>query len=73
MVNLEREGTGSTRQWFTGVVKKVVGNGQDSSFWKDPWVEGGALDSRFARLFSLSLENMGKVADIVSWQDGVCV
>lgn len=35
---------------------KVVGNGEGTSFWSEPWVAGGLLRSRFPRLYNLSTD-----------------
>lgn len=73
LLKLECEDSGYKNKWFSSAVSKVLGDGQNTLFWKDPWLEGGPLEVRFARLFSLSLDRSGKVSNLVSWQDGECV
>lgn len=72
LLKLEGDDSGFKTGWFSNVVKKVVGDGQNTLFWKDPWLEGGPLNVRFRRLFSLSMDKSGMVANLVIWRDGVC-
>jgi len=37
-------------------VGRRIGNGQNTSFWSDPWLEGVVLRDRFMRLFELSVD-----------------
>lgn len=68
---IEREENGFRQFWFSSVVKKVVGNRENTTFWNEPWVEGGLLRERFARLYSLSLDKEVLVADLVGWREGL--
>lgn len=60
---MEKEGNGFKTNWFYDVVKKSVGNGDSICFWTNNWSEGGPLKERFGRLYSLSLDKTGIVAD----------
>jgi hypothetical protein len=35
--------------WCGDKIKKKVGNGESCLFWKDAWLEGGSLKSRYGR------------------------
>ena len=35
----------------------ITGNGENTSFWSDPWLEGGVLWDRFRHLFKLSVDH----------------
>jgi hypothetical protein len=37
-------------------VGRRIGNGENTSFWSDPWLEGGVLRDRFRRLFEPSVD-----------------
>ncbi|GAU14317.1 hypothetical protein TSUD_308770 [Trifolium subterraneum] len=54
-----REGSELGGSWFGEHVSKRVGDGSNTFFWTDPWVEGIPLCERFGRLFDLS-ENKGQ-------------
>ncbi|PNX63110.1 cysteine-rich receptor-like protein kinase, partial [Trifolium pratense] len=50
-----RDGGGETGgSWFREQVVKRVGDGSDTFFWTDPWVDGIPLCQRFGRLFELA-------------------
>lgn len=71
LLSLEKENSGFRREWFSAAIKRVVGNGTKTQFWTDNWMDDGdCLRVRFSRLFSLSLDKAGNVADIVGWRDG---
>ncbi|GAU49945.1 hypothetical protein TSUD_408400 [Trifolium subterraneum] len=69
-----REGGELGGSWFGELVSKKVGDGSDTFFWTDPWVEGIPLCERFARLFDLAGNKLRTVAEMFSlgWgTDGV--
>lgn len=68
---LEKECSGFKQQRFSSCVQKVVGNGMNTFFWTDPWINGGTLKERYSRLFSLCMNKEGVVVDFVRWQDSV--
>jgi hypothetical protein len=43
-----------------------VGDGSDTYFWTDPWVEGIRLCERFERLFDLAETKSHSVAEMFS-------
>jgi len=40
---------------FKDNIFKKVGDGRDTLFWTDPWLEGGPVAVRFRRLYDLSV------------------
>ncbi|CAI8594216.1 unnamed protein product [Vicia faba] len=54
-MNRTRQGVRlSDTGWWLNNVERVVGNGENSLFWRNPWLEGGLLIDRFQRLYDLS-------------------
>ncbi|PNX95466.1 cysteine-rich receptor-like protein kinase [Trifolium pratense] len=52
-----REGGGAVGgRWIGDHVVRRVGNGADTFFWTDPWLDGVPLCERFGRLFVLGAE-----------------
>lgn len=47
------------------MVKKKVGAGLDTYFWTDPWLDGDPLNKWFPRLFSVTLDSLGTVGEVV--------
>lgn len=72
LLKLEGEDSGFKTGWFSSAVRKVVGDGRNTLFWKDPWLEGGPLNLRYQRLFSISMNKSGSVANLITRHDGVC-
>ncbi|GAU51172.1 hypothetical protein TSUD_412070 [Trifolium subterraneum] len=60
------------RGWFAESVERRVGNGADTLFWSDPWLEGVPLCVRFRRLFDLAVNQSISVADMweLGWGEG---
>jgi len=56
--------------WFTNTVRKKLGNGSNTRFWKDRWVGEMPLLQLFPRLFSISNQKEAKVRKLVMWQGG---
>jgi hypothetical protein len=50
--------------WFSQAVRKKLGNGVLTSFWRDIWVGEIPLCDRFPRLFSMSTQKEASVADV---------
>jgi len=46
------------------VVEGVVGNRENTSFWKDFWVDDVSLRVRFPHLYSISNQNDCKIGDM---------
>ncbi|KAL8483701.1 hypothetical protein ACS0TY_026399 [Phlomoides rotata] len=57
---------------YLGVQRKM-GDGKDTLFWEDIWVEGVQLRERFPRLYRLSLEKGGRwlVMGVGMREDGI--
>ncbi|GAB4841386.1 hypothetical protein Ancab_039697 [Ancistrocladus abbreviatus] len=54
---------------FSGFTR-VLGNGRDTLFWEDPWVDGLSLRSCFPRLYFLATEVNCTVAEMGEWVNG---
>ncbi|MCH80892.1 putative non-LTR retroelement reverse transcriptase [Trifolium medium] len=54
----------SNEGWFSKALRKKVGNGRTTSFWKDVWIGTQALKDRFPRLFSISVSKDLLVAEV---------
>ncbi|CAJ2669290.1 unnamed protein product [Trifolium pratense] len=68
-----REGGGEAgRGWFTEGVLRQVGDGSDTFFWTDPWVDGTSLRERYERLFDLAVNKSASVAEMFmrGWEAG---
>ncbi|MCH98363.1 cysteine-rich receptor-like protein kinase, partial [Trifolium medium] len=52
------------RNWFAQEVVKNLGNGRNTSFWKDKWVGVRPLKESFPRLFSISTQKQESVAGV---------
>ncbi|GAU48675.1 hypothetical protein TSUD_324720 [Trifolium subterraneum] len=50
--------------WFGDHIERKAGNGESTSFWKDEWLAGKSLKSKFGRLFDLCLNKDVTVADM---------
>jgi len=67
LMSLE-EGHGDN--WFTNRLRRKIGNGNNTSFWKDRWVGEAPIRNIFPRLFSISNQKEAKVKEVVTWQGG---
>ncbi|MCI48435.1 putative non-LTR retroelement reverse transcriptase related protein, partial [Trifolium medium] len=52
--------------WFGEHISKKVGDGSDTFFWTDPWVDETPLCERFGRLFDLVENKSASVAVMFS-------
>jgi hypothetical protein len=57
--------------WFSRAATKVLGNGNNTLFWKDVWVGGQCLQTRFPRLFGISTNKDLMVNAAGRWENGV--
>jgi hypothetical protein len=67
--------------WFEQAVFKTVGNGNNTKFWSEVWVENQTLSARFPRLFlgseqkNVVISEMGYVQDgwrwVLKWRRGL--
>ncbi|GAU13793.1 hypothetical protein TSUD_83020 [Trifolium subterraneum] len=72
IVNI-REGRGDIGGgWFGERVSKKVGDGSDTFFWTDPWLDGTPLSERFGRLFDLAVDKSSRVVEMLAlgWEVG---
>jgi len=56
--------------WFDTNVGWEVGDGTQTLFWWDPWIDGMVLKISFSRLFDLATNKMATVAEIYSLRWG---
>ncbi|CAJ2658361.1 unnamed protein product [Trifolium pratense] len=67
-----REGVGeSGGSWFGEHVLRRVGDGSDTLFWTDPWLDGVSLRERFGRLFVLAETKSLSVAEMYALGWGI--
>ena len=57
--------------WFTNRVRHKVGNGRNTSFWKDRWRGDTPSCEVFPRLFTISNQKEAKVGDLWWIQDDI--
>ncbi|MCI04340.1 receptor-like kinase, partial [Trifolium medium] len=59
-------------EWFGEHILKKVGDGSNTFFWTDPWVDGIPLCEQFERLFDLAENKSASVAEMFSlgWGTG---
>ena len=57
-----RDGVGEgVGNWFEDNIRRVVGDGRDTFFWYDEWIEDTPLRIKFPRFFDLALEKESRV------------
>ncbi|KAK2413211.1 hypothetical protein QL285_035944 [Trifolium repens] len=59
-----REGGEHRGRWFEEHVVRRVGDGPDTFFWTDPWVDGVPLCEQFGRLYDLAETKQRTVAEM---------
>jgi len=64
VVSLEKVGEVN---WFNRELIRMVGNGENTSFWSDVWVGEVALGVSFPRLYSISNQKEGKIGEMGEW------
>jgi hypothetical protein len=52
-------------RWFDDNLEREVGDGKNTLFWNDPWVDGDTLKDLFRRLFEISLDKEARVAEMI--------
>jgi hypothetical protein len=68
LISLE-EGAGGN--WFTNSVRRKIGNGVNTRFWKDKWLGDIPLSILFPRLYSLSCCKEAMVREVMVVNEGV--
>jgi hypothetical protein len=63
-------GTNLDHNWFAQQAVKKMGNGEQTSFWKEVWVCNLPLCTRFPRLFSVSQQQEASVASLKNQSGG---
>jgi len=51
-------------EWFSGHVRRLVGNGKYTLCWSNAWIGGEELSVRFSRLYDLLLFRRESVCDM---------
>lgn len=64
-------GSGEREKWFWVNLEKRVGDGRETSFWNDVWVENQPLSSSFPRLYALCQNKSDYVSEKGEWSEGV--
>jgi len=64
--HLSREGGSGVGvgNWFDDNIRRVVGNGRNTFFWTDNWLDGAPLKLQFSRLYELSVHKKCLVEDM---------
>jgi hypothetical protein len=60
-------GVGGGR-WFDDNVGREVGDGAQTLFWWDPWIDGLVLKNSFSCLFDLATNKMATVVEMYSFR-----
>ncbi|GAU51229.1 hypothetical protein TSUD_136260 [Trifolium subterraneum] len=58
-------------RWLLDNIRRKVGDGRNTSFWLEPWLDDGPLQWSFSRLFELSENKEATVADMIVAGSGV--
>jgi hypothetical protein len=56
--------------WFNDTLRKKVGNGATTQFWRDVWVGSRPLKDVFPHLFSVSVSKDLLASDAGAWFGG---
>ncbi|GAU24512.1 hypothetical protein TSUD_156240 [Trifolium subterraneum] len=72
IARIRDNGGGLGGAWFGESIVKKVGDGTDTLFWSDPWVDEIPLCLRFRRLFDLAVTQLCSVAEmaLLGWGAG---
>lgn len=61
---------GDSEDWFKDGLRKVVGDGCETSFWHDIWAGQVTLATHFERMFQISNFKNHTIAEMGSWCNG---
>lgn len=61
---------GDFEDWFKDGLRKLVGDGCETSFWRDTWAGQVTLATHFERLFQISNSKNHTIAEMGSWCNG---
>jgi len=71
LINVKNGAGVGSGSWFDDNVGREVGDGAQTLFWWDPWIDGLVLKNSFSRLFDLTTNKMTTVAEMYSFGWGV--
>ncbi|GKV12444.1 hypothetical protein SLEP1_g23583 [Rubroshorea leprosula] len=54
----------SNNGWLKDGCVRTIGDGKETLFWQDVWIEGVSLKERFPRLFSLATNKSDSIAEV---------
>ena len=57
LLSIQRGDGEGVGRWFIDHIRCELGDGVETLFWWDPWLEEGILKERFSRLFYLLITN----------------
>nr|KYP43727.1 hypothetical protein KK1_034807 [Cajanus cajan] len=57
-----------SNEWLPSNCYKVIGNGVYTKFWLDKWVGHGILTHRFSRLYQITINKNGSIAEMSKWE-----
>lgn len=61
---------GERGAWFWENLVRNLGDGSDTYFWDDVWLENTPLKVRFPRLYLLSSKQHAKISEMENWELG---
>jgi len=71
LINVKNGAGVGSGSWFDDNVGWEIGDGAQTLFWWDPWIDGLVLKNSFNRLFDLATNKMTTVAEMYSFGWGV--
>jgi len=59
------------QKWFEKGMKWFIGEGKQTEFWLDLWIDDAPLCVTFPRMFLNSTKEEGLISDMGSWSNGM--
>lgn len=56
--------------WFDGVIRRNLGCGDSTLFWKDSWCGDSHIKNQFPKLFHLSTQKNSNIKEMGDWANG---
>ena len=67
LINVKNGAGVGSGSWFDDNVRREAGDGAQTLFGWDPWIDGLVLKNNFSRLFDLATNKMATVAEMYSY------